>query len=48
METLFPDLPSTGVAATLGIGLALFLFVTGINFAILWRKTISIWRHGKN
>lgn len=48
VETLFPDLPSTGVAATLGIGLALFLFVTGINFAILWRKTISIWRHGKN
>ena len=48
VETLFPDLPSTGVAPTLGIGLALFLFVTGINFAILWRKTISIWRHGKN
>lgn len=48
VETLFPDLPSTGVAATLGIGLALFLFVTGINFAILWRKIISIWRHGKN
>ena len=48
VETLFPDLPSTGVASTLGIGLALFLFVTGINFAILWRKTISIWRHGKN
>ena len=48
VETLFPDLPSTGVAATLGIGLALFLFVTGINFAILWRKTIRIWRHGKN
>ena len=48
VETLFPDLPSTGVAATLGIGLALFLFVTGINFTILWRKTISIWRHGKN
>lgn len=48
VETLFPDLPSMGVAATLGIGLALFLFVTGINFAILWRKTISIWRHGKN
>ena len=48
VETLFPDLPSTGVAATLGIGLVLFLFVTGINFAILWRKTISIWRHGKN
>lgn len=48
VETLFPDLPSTGVAATLGIGLALFLFVTGINFAILWRKTISIWRHDKN
>ena len=48
VETLFPDLPSTGVAATLGIGLALFLFVTGINFAILWRKLISIWRHGKN
>ena len=48
VETLFPDLPSTGVSPTLGIGLALFLFVTGINFAILWRKTISIWRHGKN
>ena len=48
VETLFPDLPSTGVASTLGIGLALFLFVTGINFAVLWRKTISIWRHGKN
>lgn len=48
VETLFPDLPSTGVAPTLGIGLALFLFVTGINFAILWRKIISIWRHGKN
>jgi len=48
VETLFPDLPSTGVAPTLGIGLTLFLFVTGINFAILWRKTISIWRHGKN
>ena len=48
VETLFPDLPSTGVASTLGIGLALFLFVTGINFAILWRKIISIWRHGKN
>jgi len=48
VETLFPDLPSTGVAATLGIGLALFLFVTGINFAILWCKIISIWRHGKN
>lgn len=48
VETLFPDLPSTGVAATLGIGLALFLFVTCINFAILWRKIISIWRHGKN
>ncbi len=48
VETLFPDLPSTGVAATLGIGLALFLFVTGIHFAILWRKIISIWRHGKN
>ena len=48
VETLFPALPSTGVAPTLGIGLALFLFVTGINFAILWRKTISIWRHGKN
>lgn len=48
VETLFPDLASTGVAATLGIGLALFLFVTGINFAILWRKIISIWRHGKN
>ena len=48
VETLFPDLPSTSVAATLGIGLALFLFVTGINFAILWRKIISIWRHGKN
>ena len=48
VETLFPDLPSTGVAATLGIGLALFLFVTGINFAILWRKIISIWRHSKN
>lgn len=48
VETLFPDLPSTGVAPTLGIGLALFLFVTGINFAILWRKTISIWRHSKN
>ena len=48
VETLFPDLPSTGVAPTLGIGLALFLFVTGINFAVLWRKTISIWRHGKN
>ena len=48
VETLFPELPSTGVAPTLGIGLALFLFVTGINFAILWRKTISIWRHGKN
>lgn len=48
VETLFPDLPSTGVAATLGIGLALFLFATGINFAILWRKIISIWRHGKN
>ncbi len=48
VETLFPDLPSTGVAATLGIGLALFLFVTGINFAILWRKISSIWRHGKN
>ena len=48
VETLFPDLPSTGVAPTLGIGLALFLFVTGINFAILWRKTIRIWRHGKN
>ena len=48
VETLFPDLPSTGVAPSLGIGLALFLFVTGINFAILWRKTISIWRHGKN
>lgn len=48
VETLFPDFPSTGVAPTLGIGLALFLFVTGINFAILWRKTISIWRHGKN
>ena len=48
VETLFPDLPSTGVVATLGIGLALFLFVTGINFAILWRKIISIWRHGKN
>ena len=48
VETLFLDLPSTGVAPTLGIGLALFLFVTGINFAILWRKTISIWRHGKN
>ena len=48
VETLFPDLPSTGVAPTLGIGFALFLFVTGINFAILWRKTISIWRHGKN
>ena len=48
VETLFPDLPSTGVAPTLGIGLALFLFVTGINFAILWRKITSIWRHGKN
>ena len=48
VETLFPDLPSTGVAPTLGIGLALFLFVTGINFDILWRKIISIWRHGKN
>ena len=48
VETLFPDLPSTGVAPSLGIGLALFLFVTGINFAILWRKIISIWRHGKN
>ena len=48
VETLFPDLPSTGVAPTLGIGLALFLFVTGISFAILWRKIISIWRHGKN
>ncbi len=48
VETLFPDLSSTGVAPTLGIGLALFLFVTGINFAILWRKIISIWRHGKN
>jgi hypothetical protein len=48
VETLFPDLPSTGVAPTLGIGLALFFFVTGINFAILWRKIISIWRHGKN
>ena len=48
VETLFPDLPSTGVAPTLGIGLALFLLVTGINFTILWRKIMSIWKHGNN
>jgi len=48
VETLFPNLPSTGVAPTLGIGLALFLLVTGINFTILWRKIMSIWKHGNN
>ena len=48
VETLFPNLPSSGVLSTLGIGLALFLLVTGINFTILWRKIISIWKHGKN
>lgn len=47
VETLFPNLPSSGVLSTLGIGLALFLLVTGINFTILWRKIISIWKHGK-
>lgn len=44
IETLFPQIESGSIIMSIGLGIMLFLIVTGINQIAIYRKVINIWK----